>query len=123
MAQRGGARPGAGRPKGSPNKATQWRQAQVAATGATPLEVMIEAMRHHLAVARQAQAVGDVKIAGAALRQAADLAAQAAPYVHPRLTAVQHSGHNGGPVEVVRRVIVDVQDPGNPDGTGLPAAS
>lgn len=38
-----------------------------------------------------------------------DAAKAAAPYVHPKLNAVEFTGPNGGPVQVeeVRRTIVD----------------
>ena len=78
---RGGARPGAGRKKGEPNKATQQRQAEIAETGVTPLDVMIGAMRG-------AWEAGDKDAA-------ARFAKDAAPYVHPRLAAVEHTGKDG----------------------------
>jgi hypothetical protein len=42
---RGGPREGSGRKQGSPNKATAARQAEVAASGVTPLEMMLANMR------------------------------------------------------------------------------
>src|SRR2546429_9368212 len=42
---RGGHRENAGRKKGAPNKASAARQAEVAASGVTPLEVMLRNMR------------------------------------------------------------------------------
>ena len=78
---RGGSRSGAGRPKGAHNKASDERQAKIAAAGETPLDVMIEAMRAH-------RDAGD-------LDKAADRAKDAAPYVHPRLTAVEATGKDG----------------------------
>jgi hypothetical protein len=44
----GGSKPGerrGGRQKGTPNKASAARQAEVAASGVTPLEVMLDNMR------------------------------------------------------------------------------
>ncbi len=73
---RGGRRPGAGRPPGAANKRTRAIADQVAQTGKTPLEIMLEAM--HEAYARDG-ALG-----------AFPLAAAVAPYVHPRLQAVAH---------------------------------
>lgn len=64
-----------GRKKGVPNKATIERQAEVAASGLTPLEFMLQVMRTGSDEARQL-----------------DAAKAAAPYVHPRLAAVEHSG-------------------------------
>lgn len=115
---RGGKRPRSGRPKGAPNRATQERQAKVAAEGVTPLQVMIANMRfaHQEAETLLAKvAAGDKEVlaqialeAGSPdgepavltairkalkLREAAQLCARdAAPYVHPRLTSVEHSG-------------------------------
>jgi hypothetical protein len=48
------------------------------AEGITPLEVMIETMRWHYAEGRR--------------DQASAVAEKAAPYMHPRLTAIAHSG-------------------------------
>lgn len=77
---RGGARPNAGRKKGTQNKVTKVRAevtkqviAKAAAEGITPLEVMLSAMR-------AAWAAADVD-------KAVSVARDAAPYMHPRLTA------------------------------------
>ena len=73
---KGGRRPGAGRPKGSRQKAQTYRQerlARAAAEGISPLEVMITAMR-------AAWDAGEVN-------EAVQHAVHAAPYVHPRLAA------------------------------------
>lgn len=82
---RGGNRPGAGRKLGSPNKASAERQAKVAATGDTPLEYMLKVMR-------------DAK---AEPGRRDDMAKAAAPYVHPKLASMQHTGRNGGPIQTV----------------------
>lgn len=80
---RGGKRPGAGRPKGSgtpkkkTNKTNEIAQ-QAAGEGVLPLQVMLEAMRAEYAVGR--------------LQDAAKIAAIAAPYIHPRLANLAHSG-------------------------------
>lgn len=75
---RGGARPGAGRPKGRESAATT-RKRQVAAKaladGVTPLEVMLEAMR--------------TLYQGGDLIAAAGVAKDAAPYVHPKLSQIE----------------------------------
>lgn len=73
---RGGKREGAGRPKGTVNKATAQRQAEVAASGLTPLDYLLGVMR-------------DEEADEASRR---DCAKAAAPYVHPRLAAVELSG-------------------------------
>jgi hypothetical protein len=73
---RGGSRPGAGRKAGSPNKASAERQAEVAASGLTPLEYMLQMLRDE-------SASKDDRMWAAE---------KAAPFVHPKLAAVDHSG-------------------------------
>lgn len=81
---RGGAREGAGRKPGTPNKATTRRQEEIAASGITPLDYMLEVLRDEAAEPEQR-----------------NWAAQtAAPYVHPKLAAVEHTGPDGGPIQV-----------------------
>lgn len=85
---KGGARPGAGRKKGTgtgPKPITKARKAiaeRILVDGdLTPLDVMIDAMR-------EAHMAGNSK-------EAASYAAMAAPYVHPRLATV-NANHSGG---------------------------
>lgn len=73
---RGGARPGAGRKKGLPNKKTAEAQAMAQATGITPLEYLLSVMRE------PAQEPRD--------RLAAAVAA--APYVHAKLSSMNVTG-------------------------------
>ena len=85
---RGGKRPGAGRKKGSGTKRTAKTNkiaAKAAGEGPLPLEVMLVAMREHYAKKRY--------------DKAAAVAKDAAPYVHPRLSAMQVTGQNGGPIQ------------------------
>ena len=72
---RGGARPGAGRKQGSAGRKTREIADKAAASGITPLEVMLIAMRDHLNHQR--------------LDQAASIAKDAAPYMHPRLSSIE----------------------------------
>jgi|SRR5882762_8854666 len=65
-----------GRKRGTPNKRTTELQARIRATGMMPLDFMIAVMRN----------------AKAPLELRFEAARQAAPYVHPRLTAIEHSG-------------------------------
>jgi hypothetical protein len=90
-----------GRKKGTRNKATAQRQAEVAASGSTPLETMLTKMRFHLKAAEDEMAKSERNAAEVikALDKAAEAAHDAAPYVHPRLAAVQHTGANEGPIE------------------------
>lgn len=73
---KGGARPGAGRKKGSPNKKTAELQAQVIASGETPLSFMLRVMRD------------PKKSWGVRM----DMAKAAAPYVHAKLASVEIAG-------------------------------
>jgi hypothetical protein len=83
---RGGARPNAGRKPGGQNRKTRAIADKAATEGITPLEVMLEAMRAHHAANR--------------LDEAAAIAKDAAPYMHPRLAAIEHGGKDGGPVQL-----------------------
>lgn len=75
---RGGKREGAGRVKGSLNKKTREIAEKAAASGVTPLEIIIEAMHDAY------------KDGGAAA--AVPFAEKAAPYMHARIAAVEVSG-------------------------------
>lgn len=125
---RGGKRQGAGRKTGALTKRTRKIAEKASATGMSPLEVMLENMRHFQQVAKDAEAtlegltaeefsqqvpadatpeeqfkflLAQVKKT-AGLRQAAqDAARDAAPYIHPKLSAVQHTGKGGGPIQTI----------------------
>lgn len=94
-AKRGGARPGAGRPRGAPNKKTRELQKAVEASGITPLDFMLNVMRG------QAPAGADPATVIAYTTLQFEAAKAAAPYVHPRLATVAHTGADGGPVQIV----------------------
>jgi hypothetical protein len=81
---RGGVRPGSGRKPGSPNKRTREIAQKAAKKGITPLEYMLKVMR-------------DSNAEGA---RRDDMAKAAAPYMHPRLNAIQHTGKDGEPIKV-----------------------
>lgn len=72
-----------GRKKGTPNKATATKAAEIAASGVTPLDFMLQTMRD----------------AGKDFEVRLDAAKSAAPYVHPKLAAIEHTGANGGPIQ------------------------
>lgn len=74
-----------GRVKGVPNRATAAKVAEIAASGLTPLEYMLSVMRDDFA---------DVS-------RRDDMAKAVAPYIHPKLSAVEHGGKDGGPIQVV----------------------
>lgn len=85
---RGGRRSGAGRKPGSATKRTREIADKAAATGVTPLEYMLDIMRKP-SRSRDPR----VRAAHEALRFEA--AKAAAPYIHPRLAATEHSGPDG----------------------------
>jgi hypothetical protein len=109
---RGGFREGSGRKQGSPNKATAARQAEVAASGVTPLEVMLANMRFHhqqaeeliglLSAAESPET--KIQLLGEIVRQrqiAQRCAADAANYVHPKLASIQHGEDRDNPLKSV----------------------
>jgi hypothetical protein len=61
-----------GRQKGARNRATEEARAAAAATGVLPLDYMLSVMRDHTADSKRRDA----------------MAMAAAPYLHPRLTAI-----------------------------------
>ncbi len=73
---RGGSRDGAGRKAGSPNKANARREAEVKASGLTPLDFMLNMLRNEDETPANRQWAAE----------------KAAPFVHPKLAAVEHSG-------------------------------
>jgi hypothetical protein len=117
---RGGKRPGAGRKPGHLNKRTVARQqlaASAAKEGISPLEVMLKRMRHYHSVAERELAKGenaDPGIIDRALRAANESAKGAAPFLHPRLSAVEHSG---SPVDAIAGMLmlIDGKTKGLPD--------
>ena len=64
-----------GRRKGTPNRATAAKAAEIAASGMTPLDYMISVMRDETATRPERL----------------EAAAKAAPYVHPRLSAIEYT--------------------------------
>src|SRR5215510_3032077 len=80
MNNRGGRRPGAGRPVGSKNQRTAEIARAAAESGITPIEVMLGTMRE-----LWAQGTPEAK------REAAEIAKDAAPYIHPRLASIDQT--------------------------------
>lgn len=113
---KGGKREGAGRKPGSLTKRTREVAERAAAEGKTPLEVLLENMRHFQKVAHDAEAVIEAMTedqvvslgesheerfkgllakvkAAAGLRQLAnEVAKDAAPFMHARLASIEFSG-------------------------------
>jgi hypothetical protein len=101
---RGGYRENAGWKQGAPNKATATRQAEVAASGITPLEVMLDNVRvAHQRAKELEKLLSDLppeelearlQLMGEIARQrlaSQKCAADAANYVHPKLAAISHA--------------------------------
>lgn len=113
---RGGKRIGSGRKLGAVTKRTRAIANQAAASGQTPLEVMLDNMRHFQKVALDAEAVieaiaqddfealgenhetrfkamlAKVKAAAGLRQMAQECASDAAPFIHARLAAINHTG-------------------------------
>lgn len=93
---RGGKREGAGRKKGGQNAKTKERLEAVCKDGLTPLEYMLQVLR---------DAANDE-----AVRM--DAAKAAAPYIHPKLSSVEHKGDESAPLLPERIEIVLVNAKG-----------
>lgn len=65
-----------GRQRGTPNKASAAKAQEIAASGLTPLDFMLQVLRDE-------SNTQDVRL---------DAASKAAPYVHPKLANIDHSG-------------------------------
>lgn len=90
---RGGARKGAGRKVGSATTKTREIAEKAMAEGVTPLEFMLQIMR------TEPGDIEDARLAQSILEMRFEAAKAAAPYVHPRLAAVEHSGKDGAAIE------------------------
>lgn len=86
----GGARPGAGRPKGGANRINDEARRQALAGGMSPLEFLLGVMRDE----------------EQPLEKRMDAAKACAPFVHARLQTLQHSGPNGSPIQVEQQAAV-----------------
>ena len=87
----GGKRAGAGRKKGTQNKVNALVREQALASGESPLDYMLRVMR---------DPKQDISIRN-------DMAKAAAPFLHPRLQAIEHSGKDGGtiPCSIIVRFV------------------
>lgn len=86
---RGGARPGAGRKEGALTKKTRAVAEAIAATGSTPLDTLNKLRVWSEGLFDKAVADQDQAAALAAAEFAADIANKQAPYVHPKLSAIE----------------------------------
>jgi hypothetical protein len=96
---RGGNRPGAGRKPGAATKRTREIADKAASEGLTPLDYLLSVLRDET----QEQAVR------------IDAANKAAPYMHPKLAAVDHKSSDGTMTPQPARVEIVAVDG---DGTG-----
>src|SRR6187200_3106656 len=90
MSNRGGRRRGAGRPLGSKNRRTAEIARAATEAGITPIEVMLGTMR-------ELWALGTPE----AKREAAEIAKDAAPYIHPRLASIDQAITENRPFAVL----------------------
>lgn len=116
---RGGKRAGSGRKPGSANVKSREIADKAIAEGITPLEVMLQAMRKFVEAAEkmgtgQLQVVdGEVITQLSLMTEASKIAKDAAPYIHPRLSAVDHTskgkeiGQPGGVLVVPATMNID----------------
>ena len=81
-----GLKTGGGSRKGIPNRATAAKAAEIAATGETPLEYMTRVYRDESVDKERRDR----------------MASAAAPYIHPKLQAINHSGDLNVTVEIRR---------------------
>lgn len=98
---RGGPRKGAGRPKSSLTvKTREAAEKIIAETPAdeTPLAVMVRVMRRFWEEAEAKMGSDDPEDHAVGLKlmkMSAETASSAAPYIHPRLAAIEHTGKDG----------------------------
>lgn len=102
MAANGGKRKGAGRKKGSCTKKTREIANRAIKEGITPLEVMLKAMR------AECERVAGLPLHDQDWSKACGYAVSAAPYIHPRLASVAHTGKDGGAIEVTEVSSLDI---------------
>lgn len=101
---RGGTRTNAGRKPGAATRRTREIAEKAASAGVMPVDVQLATMRAIWSQATSQGKVVDLKLA----RDACDVAAQVAPYVHPRLAAVETRTDNSRgdlPVAVTDQVM------------------
>lgn len=128
---RGGKRDGAGRKKGALTVRTAKVAERATAEGTTPLEVMLDNMRHFQTVALSAEHVienltaekaqveglnpeeqfkkllAEVKKAAGFRQMAHECARDAAPFIHARRATIAHTGEDGGPLQVIVKKFSD----------------
>lgn len=105
---RGGARPGAGRKKGSVAKVDAEARQKALEQGETPLDYMLRVMRDTEQDPRRRD----------------DMAKACAPYLHARLQSVEVTGDPDNPLEVINRIerviVGAAQDAADRDAAEVP---
>jgi hypothetical protein len=100
---RGGARRGAGRPAGSATKRTREIADKAMTEGVSPLEFMLAVMRSEDPEPKEGEEI-DYRLAQMRLEMRFEAAKAAAPYIHPRLAAVEVSGDPNNPLTMIGRI-------------------
>lgn len=95
MSNRGGARKGAGRPKGAKSKANQQVAERLAELECDPIEGMAIIAKEMMEEGRLA---ADFKDKQAAFKTAGDMYKELGQYVAPKLRSVEHSSSTESPV-------------------------
>ncbi len=120
---KGGARPGAGRPPEATTLVSRRRADQYARDGGVlPVDVMMRTMRALWDEAtldptakkskdqRQRKERKPKEFDRRLMREACEIAKDAAPYMHHRLATMEHTGKDGGSIEVlVKRAAASLQ--------------
>ncbi len=101
MNRHGGVRAGAGRkpgPQGERQKTKDRRRVmqEAASGGMSPLDILLDVARRYYKAKEY--------------DKAAAVAAEAAPYLHPKLSNISHAGRVGIELELVEKII-DVPEP------------
>ncbi len=97
---RGGKRVGAGRKKSALTIRTRAMAEQIIASGIAPLEHLITLMREAKPLRGRNESDANYALRVQSWKdQGFEAAKAAAPYIHPRLAALEHSGSGGDPIE------------------------
>jgi hypothetical protein len=140
----GGRREGSGRKPGAVTKRTREIADQALAEGKSPLEVMLENMRHFQQVALDAESVlagltveeiggkdmapeeqfkmlmAKAKNAAGFRQMAQECARDAAPFIHAKLASVTIGGDDESPVTLIHKIErIIVENSANTDSEGL----
>jgi hypothetical protein len=100
---RGGPRPNSGRKPGQATKKTREIADAAASTGLTPLEYMLSVMRGVDPLDPT------LKVP---IERRDDMANRCAPYIHPKLQAMEHRGNELMPIEARMSIEVKIIRPG-----------